>query len=236
MKYSLFFLLLIIYSIPNLHGQNYDYYGLSLRSVYLPMGLFKGEAYFNKNKEDRHIEFFNKSTNDTLTRIDLEKNNFTTKYIGIIDSLINQNEFQITLENKIKDSIFLFITQNDLKFFSRKEFDKYFTVDNNIILSVNKFEVDSSIEKNISVFDELLYTLNIKYHQENSNDTINKDVIFVGSDYLKTSNIKNWLIGFIVLKRMNLFNNQMMIAEEDISEYNLVEVIARYIITQEKRE
>lgn len=199
------------------------------------MGLVNGEAYFNNNnKDDKHIRFFNKSTNDTITRIELEINNFTSKDIRILDSLINQTEFQVTLDSKFKDSLFLF-TQYDLKSFSRKEFEKYFTVGNNITLSINKFEVDSSLE-NISGFDELLYTLNINYHQENSNDTINKDVVFVGSDYLKTSNIMNWLIGFIVLNRMNLFNNQNMIAEEDISEYNLVEVIARYIITQEKRE
>lgn len=219
--------------MPNLHGQNYDYYGLSLKSVYLPIGLIHGEAYFNNNNKDyRHIEFFNKSTHDSITRIYLEKNNFTIRNIETIDSLINQNEFQIKLENKYKDSIFSYITKNSLKSLSRTEFDKYFNIDNTIILSVNKFEIDSSLE-NISRIDEPLYTLNIKYHKENSNDTINKDIIFVGSDYIKTNNIKNWLIGFIVLNRMNLFYNLTFI-KEDISEHNLIKIISRYITTQEK--
>ena len=115
-----------------------------------------------------------------------------------------------------------------------EEFNKYFSHDSIITLSVDKFEIDTSLS--VPVFlDEPWFTLNIKYCQENSNDTIEKDIVFVSSDYIKTDNIKNWLIGFIVLNRMDLFN-EMTAIKEVVTERNLSQVLAKYIITQERNK
>lgn len=98
---------------------------------------------------------------------------------------------------------------------------------------INKFEIDTSLS-NLTFVNEPWITLNIKYCKENSKDTVDNDIVFVESDYLKTDNIKNWLIGFIVLNRMNIFDKITTI-KDVVSEQNLNEVIARYIITQERK-
>ena len=82
MKHFIIFILLISILVTKSYGQKYDYYGMSIRSVYLPMGLVKGESYFSdNNNEDVHIEFFNKSTHGSIFRNKLDNNNFSTKYI-----------------------------------------------------------------------------------------------------------------------------------------------------------
>jgi len=235
MKQIFIFIVLVSISLIKSYGQKYDYYGMSIRSVYLPMGLVKGESYFSdSNNKVIHIEFFNKSTQDSIIRNRLGHNNFSTKYIEIVDSLINQNEFQITVDEENMNSIFSIINKSKLKSFDRNEFNEYFSSDRAITLLIDNFEIDTSLSVHVFL-DEPWFTLNIKYCRENSKDTVDNDVIFVGSDYLKTENIKNWLIGFIVLNRMNIFNKITTI-KDDVSEQKLNEVIARYIITQEMKK